>query len=95
MTTLGSIKALRKANESQHRLIKKLTARNGVLEGVVEEILRPLNNTYQEIEKHVGKKGTCAKCSSDRDCEELTAWTHILRVNMFSLDEALVKLEEV
>lgn len=95
MKSFGAIRALKEANKSQSRLIEKLTTRNKALEGVVEDILKPINNIYQEIDDHVEIRTGCVTCANDMECEPLNALTHVLKINLLALRKALAKLEEI
>lgn len=66
MTTLGTIKALRKANKSQHRLIKKLNARNAGLEEVVEAA-KKWSDAEARWQAHLSH---CDKCQRHEMCSE-------------------------
>lgn len=55
----------------------------------LEELIKPINNTYQDIDDHVELRTGCVVCSNNEDCEVLNLLTHILRVNLLALRNVL------
>jgi len=81
---IGAMEAFTSAGHSMDTF-KKMRERIREL----EELLKPINNTYQEIDDHVELRTGCAMCAEDKECDVLNSWTHILRVNLLALRKAL------